>query len=144
MSYCYNIKDKFCLKIWDSYLQKNKSNGCVKNGMVYNENAKIINTWLTISMILYNWHETLSSTESLVYTGHRRNLAKWPNCILICSADQRKTRVTKYYKLVVILKKFIREKRLWNNDWVMLNLWLTVYIQLHICLITRVLCVKQK
>ena len=58
MSYCYNIKDKLCLKISDSYLKKNKSYGCVKNGMLYSDNAKIINTRLTISMIHYNWlHE---------------------------------------------------------------------------------------
>ena len=54
MSYCYNIKDKFCLKISDLHLKKNKSYGCVKNGMLYSDNAKIINTLLTISMILYN------------------------------------------------------------------------------------------
>ena len=47
-------KGKFCLKISDSYLKKNKSYGCVKNGMLYSDNAKIINTRLTISMILYN------------------------------------------------------------------------------------------
>ena len=34
--------------------QKDKSYGCVKNGMLYSDNAKIINTQLTISMILYN------------------------------------------------------------------------------------------
>ena len=54
MSYCYNIKDKLCLNNSDSYLIKNKSYGCVKNGILYRDNAKIINTRLTISMILYN------------------------------------------------------------------------------------------
>ena len=39
-SYCYNIKDKFCLKISDSYLKMNKSYGCVKNGVLYSDNAK--------------------------------------------------------------------------------------------------------
>ena len=62
----------------------------------------------------------------VVYTGHRRNLAKWPNDILICSADQEKTRVTKCYKLVVLLKKFVHDTRLWNNVWVMPYLCLTV------------------
>ena len=51
VSYCYNIKDKFCLNFSDSYLKKNKSNGCVKNDMLYSYNAKIINTRLTFSMI---------------------------------------------------------------------------------------------
>ena len=41
VSYCYNIKDKFCLKISDSYFSTNKSYGCVKNGMLYSDNAKI-------------------------------------------------------------------------------------------------------
>ena len=54
VSYGYNIKDKFCLKISDSYLLKNKSYGYVKNGMSYSDNAKIINTRLTMSMSLYN------------------------------------------------------------------------------------------
>ena len=36
--------------------------------------------------------------------------------------------ITKYYKLVVLLKKFVYEKRLWNNVLVMLNLCLTVYM----------------
>ena len=54
VSYCYNIKDKFCLKISDSYLYKNKSYGCVKNGMLCSDNAKIKNTRIAISMILYN------------------------------------------------------------------------------------------
>ena len=48
VSYCYNIIDEFCLKISDSYLKKNKSYGCVKNGMFYSDNAKNINTRLTI------------------------------------------------------------------------------------------------
>ena len=60
-SYRYNIKDKFCLKKSDSY----QSYRCKKNGMLYSDNAKIMNTRLTISMVLYNWHETLSSTESV-------------------------------------------------------------------------------
>ena len=42
-SYCYNTKDMFCLNISDEYLQWNKSYGGVKNGMLYSENAKIIN-----------------------------------------------------------------------------------------------------
>ena len=53
VSYCYNIKDKFCLKISDSYLEKNKSYGCVKNDMLYSDNANIINTRLTISIYLF-------------------------------------------------------------------------------------------
>ena len=44
VSYCYNIKDKICLKISDSYLLENISYGYVKNGMLYSDNAKIINT----------------------------------------------------------------------------------------------------
>ena len=36
-------------------------------------------------------------------------------------------RVTKYYKLV-LLKRFVHEKRPWNNVRVMLNLCLTVYL----------------
>ena len=31
-----------------------KSYGCVKNGLFYSENAKIINTRLTFTMILFN------------------------------------------------------------------------------------------
>ena len=54
VSYCYNIKEKFCLKISDSYPKKNKIYGCVKNGMLYSDNTKIIHLGLTISMILYN------------------------------------------------------------------------------------------
>ena len=65
VSYCYNIKDKFCLTISDSYLKKNKSYGCVKNGVLYSDNAKIISTHKTICLILHNSHETLSSTESV-------------------------------------------------------------------------------
>ena len=41
-----------------SYLLKNKSHGCVKNVMLYSDNAKIQNTQLTFSMILINWHVT--------------------------------------------------------------------------------------
>ena len=51
--YCYNIKDK-CLKISDSYLYKNKSYGCVKNGMLYSDDAKIKNTRLALFMNLCN------------------------------------------------------------------------------------------
>ena len=40
----------FCLKISDEYLLRNKSYGGVKNGMLYSENAKIINMRLTISV----------------------------------------------------------------------------------------------
>ena len=50
VSYCYNIKDKLCLKCSDSYFLKIKSYGCVKNGMLYSDIAKIINTRLTISI----------------------------------------------------------------------------------------------
>ena len=32
--------------------------GCVKNGMLYSDNAKIKNTQSTFFMILYNWHVT--------------------------------------------------------------------------------------
>ena len=64
-SRCYNFKDKFCLKISDSYLFKNKYYDCVKNGMLYSDNAKLINTRLTFTLILYYWHETLNSTESV-------------------------------------------------------------------------------
>ena len=52
------------MKISDSYLKKNKSYGCVKNGMLYSDYAKIIDSRLTISLIFYNLNETLSSTES--------------------------------------------------------------------------------
>ena len=38
-----------------------------------------------------------------------------------------KTRVTKYYKLVVLLKKFVHEKRLWNKVW-----WCLTYVWLYI------------
>ena len=44
VSYCCNIKDKFWLKFSDSYLKKDKSYGCVKNGMLYSDNAKFENT----------------------------------------------------------------------------------------------------
>ena len=75
------------------------------------------------------WHfKGCTPKKKLVYTGHRRNSANWPNGILICSAEQRKTRVANYYKLDALLKKFVHEKRLWNNVWVMLNLFLTVYM----------------
>ena len=40
----------FCLKISDECLQWNKSYGGLKNGMLYSENAKIINRRLTISV----------------------------------------------------------------------------------------------
>ena len=40
VSYCYNTKDMFCLKISDEYLLWNKSYGGVKNGMLYSENVK--------------------------------------------------------------------------------------------------------
>ena len=40
----------FCLKISDEYLLWNKSYRCVKNGMLYSENAKIMNRRLTISV----------------------------------------------------------------------------------------------
>ena len=43
VSYCYDIKEEFCLKISDSYLYKNKSNVFVKNEMLYSENANIMN-----------------------------------------------------------------------------------------------------
>ena len=33
VSYCYNTKDKFCMKMADSYLLKNNSIGCVNDGM---------------------------------------------------------------------------------------------------------------
>ena len=33
------------------------------------------------------------------------------NGILICSADQRKTMVTKIYKLVVLLERFVHGKK---------------------------------
>ena len=49
-SYCYNTKNKFCLKASHEYLQKNKSYGGVKNGMLYSENVKIINMRFTISV----------------------------------------------------------------------------------------------
>ena len=39
-----------CLTNSDEYLQYNKSYGGVKNGMLYSENAKIINRRLTISV----------------------------------------------------------------------------------------------
>ena len=164
LSYCYNIKDKFCVKISYSYLKKKKkSYGCVKNDMLYSDNAKIVNTRLTISMSLYNWHETgldrislalvwknmsriflrfqskpfglsctlFKDTPKIGVGVYRTPLkfSKWPNCILICLADQRKTKVAKYYKLVVLLKKFVHEKCLWNNVWGMLNLYLTVFIR---------------
>ena len=64
-----------------------------------------------------------------MHTGHLRNSAKWPNDILICSTDQRKTRVAKYYKLVVLLKNFVQWKCLWNNVCMMLILCLTVYFK---------------
>ena len=48
VSYRNNIKDKFSLKISDSYLLKNESYGCVKNGMLYSDSAKITNPRLTI------------------------------------------------------------------------------------------------
>ena len=54
VSYYYKIKDKFCLKISDSYLYRAKNYGCVKKGMLYSDNEKIINTRLTITLILYN------------------------------------------------------------------------------------------
>ena len=47
---CYNTKDMFCLKISDECLERYKSYGGVKNGMLYSENAKIINMRLTISV----------------------------------------------------------------------------------------------
>ena len=40
----------FCLKISDGCLYSNKSYGGVKNGMLYSENAKIINRRLSISV----------------------------------------------------------------------------------------------
>ena len=40
----------FCLKISGECLQWNKSYGGVKNGMLYSENAKIINMRLSISV----------------------------------------------------------------------------------------------
>ena len=40
----------FCLKNSDECLKWNKSYGGVKNGMLYSENAKIINRRLTISV----------------------------------------------------------------------------------------------
>ena len=45
-----------------------------------------------------------------MYTGQRRYSEKRLNGVLICSADQRMTKVTKYYKLAVLLKEFIHEK----------------------------------
>ena len=45
-------------------------------------------------------------------TGHRKTLAKMPNNILIALADQGKTWVSKYYKLISRLKKIVYEKRL--------------------------------
>ena len=50
VSYCCNTKDMFCLKISDEYPKWNKSNGGVKNDMLYSENAKIINMRLTIAV----------------------------------------------------------------------------------------------
>ena len=40
----------FCLKFSDEYLEWNKSYVGVKNGMLYGENAEIINMRLTISV----------------------------------------------------------------------------------------------
>ena len=40
----------FCLKISDAYLLWDESYGGVENGMLYSENAKIINMQLTISV----------------------------------------------------------------------------------------------
>ena len=57
LSYCYNTKDMFCLKISNEYFKWNKSYGGVKNGMLYSENVKIINMRLTISVT------DMSSTE---------------------------------------------------------------------------------
>ena len=48
----------------------------------------------------------------LVYTGHRRTLAKVSNDIIIGLSDQGKTYVTEYYKLIVLLNKLFYEKRL--------------------------------
>ena len=56
VSYCNNIIDKFCLTISDSYLCKNKSYGCVMNGMLYSDNANIKNMQLILYMINYDWH----------------------------------------------------------------------------------------
>ena len=56
------------------------------------------------------------------------------------SADQEKTRIKKCYKLVVLLKKCIHEKRLWNNVWEMLNLCLTVNIKRVISVNLRMGC----
>ena len=67
----------------------------------------------------------------LVYAGLRRNSAKWPNGILICSADQRKKRVTQYYNCFVLLKKFVHEKCLSNNVRVMLNNYVLLYIYIY-------------
>ena len=42
-------------------------------------------------------------------TGHHRTIAKKSNGILVGLTDQRKTSVTKYGKLVVLLKKIVSE-----------------------------------
>ena len=57
-----------------------------------------------------------------MYTGHRRTFAKVSNDILIGLTDQGKTKVRNYLKIIVLLNKFIYEKRLWNNVQVVLNL----------------------
>ena len=50
--YCHfvTIPKMFCLKISYEYHEWNKNYGGVKNGMLYSENAKIINKRLTISV----------------------------------------------------------------------------------------------
>ena len=89
-------------------------------------------------MILYNWYESLALVWKItvklfkgtspkygsVYTGHRGNSAKWPNGILICSADQRKTRVTNWLS-------FWR-KVLTKNVSVIMFGWCLTYVWLYI------------
>ena len=50
--------------------------------------------------------------DTLVYTGHRKTLAKLSNNILIVLTDKENTSVTIFYKFTVVLKKIVYETRL--------------------------------
>ena len=47
-----------------------------------------------------------------MYTGHHRTLAKVSKDILIGLTDSGNTLITKHYKLIVLLKNVVNEKRL--------------------------------